>query len=194
MEEETPSSHRTTELIAMSDDELMTLARPGSTAAFSELVRRYEKRVRAFCSCLLKNGDQARDAAQETFLKVWAARARYQPRGKFREMLLTVARNECRVRRRRTWLGRMLRPRMVTGDDEYPAPETMALQSERDALLRAALLGLPEKFAVPLTLRFVEGLEYAAIAAVIGRTESAARSRIYYGLKLLGDVLPEGFS
>ena len=184
---------RTPDLFAQRDDELMRLACEGSARAFNDLVRAYERRVRAFCSCLLKDNEQARDAAQETFLKVWGSRNTYQPRGQFREMLMTIARNECRARRRRSWLRGILGLRFELNGEVSDSVEVGVLENERDALVQRALRQLPEKFAVPLTLRFVEGLDYASIARVIGRTESAARSRIHYGLKMLNEVLPEGF-
>lgn len=191
--EETASRSFAPDVTAQRDDELMRLAREGSTRAFNELVCHYERRVRAFCSCLLKDDEQARDAAQETFLKLWGARNTYRPRGRFREMLLSIARNECRSRRRRNWVRGVLGLRIEPDEMTTASAEVAALETERDALVRRALRGLPEKFAVPLTLRFVEGLDYASIAAVIGRTESATRSRIHYGLKMLNDVLPAGF-
>jgi RNA polymerase sigma-70 factor (ECF subfamily) len=49
---------------------------------------------------------------------------------------------------------------------------------------------LPEKFRVPLALRFVDEMPYEEIARVIGRTTSAARSRVFYGLKELALLLP----
>ena len=106
--------------------------------------------------------------------------------------LLTIARNECRSHLRRKWL-RQLVFLDAARDEGPPTPsvEPLALQLERDRLVRRALAQLPEKFRVPLTLRVVEQLDYDEVARVIGRTESAARSRIHYGLKALAEHLPQ---
>jgi len=70
------------------------------------------------------------------------------------------------------------------GVEELEEAQTLALVS-------AALHRLPDKFRVPLALRFVEGMPYDEIAQVIGRTPSAARSRVFYGLKSLAALVPQ---
>jgi RNA polymerase sigma-70 factor (ECF subfamily) len=62
--------------------------------------------------------------------------------------------------------------------------------ADRARLVQAALQKLPEHFRTPLALRFIEELDYEQIAAIIGRTPSAARSRVHYGLQKLAALLP----
>jgi len=57
--------------------------------------------------------------------------------------------------------------------------------------LRLALSQLDEKLRDALVLRYFNDLSYDEIAAVIGRTPSTARSRIFYGLKRLAELLPK---
>ena len=175
------------------DDTLMMRAAGGDEHAFGELVERYQRRIRGFCRLLLRDEVTAHDLAQEVFLKVWARRAHYRACGRFKEFLFCVARNACRsyVRKRALLelfgLADTLEPLQAA---RFEATD----DSERDdrlQLIERALLRLPERFRVPLTLRFTEGLDYAQIARVIGRTESAARSRVFYGLKQLALQLPE---
>lgn len=175
------------------DDALMARAAQGDERAYAELMERYERRVRGFCRLLLRDEASAYDLAQDVFLKVWARRAHYRPQGRFKEFLFMVARNTCRSHARKravfdllgVWVGSEQLERVAV------AAPTTSVHDERLHCLELALLRLPERFRVPLTLRFVEGLDYAAIARVIGRTESAARSRVFYGLKLLSGLIPE---
>lgn len=174
------------------DDVLMARAAAGQETAFGELVERYERRVRGFCRMMVQDDALAYDLAQDVFLKIWKRRAHYRGQGRFKEFVFTVARNECRsALRRRTlfeWLGLSAQAEHSAELHADDAPD------ERLQVIAAALLRLPERFRVPLTLRFVEELSYAEIARVIGRTESAARSRVFYGLKELASSLAAGVS
>lgn len=174
----------------VSDDRLMVLAAAGHAQAFETLVRRHQGAVRRLCLVILRDEALANDVGQETFARVWATRHRYRPEGRFREYLFTLARNESRrVGRRRGLMGLFgLRPSVE------PTVESIAaegLEQEQLRLLVASSVArLPEKFRVPVVLRFVDKLSYDEIAAIIGRTPSAARSRVHYGLKALADLIP----
>ncbi|HVE87172.1 MAG TPA: sigma-70 family RNA polymerase sigma factor [Myxococcales bacterium] len=177
---------------APTDDALMALAAQDDQAAFVSLVRRYERRIRSFCRLLLRDEVQAHDMAQEVFLKVWEKRRAYRPGGRMKEYLFTIARHHCqsaaRKRAVRAWLGLDEVPEEQL---QRPPDAVSALEEAQTmALVSAALHRLPEKFRVPLALRFVEGMPYEEIAQVIGRTPSAARSRVFYGLRSLAALLP----
>src|SRR5881398_3599355 len=75
------------------DIDLMLRARDGEAAAFHELVRRYRAPLRRFFAALLADRSQADDYAQETFLRLWLARERYVPTGKFSTYLFQIGRH-----------------------------------------------------------------------------------------------------
>lgn len=173
------------------DDALMALAALGDRGAFGALVARHQGAVRRVCWIITGDEALSRDLAQETMLRVWTARQRYVPRGRLRELLMTTARRlALKAMRRRRWLA------LLGGAAELPelkgpsAPHEALEDEEQAGLVRAALQRLPERFRVPLHLRFVEGLAYDEIARIIRRTPSAARSRVHYGLKALSELLP----
>lgn len=173
-----------------SDDALMLLVAHGDERAFAEIVGRHEAAVVRLCAAMLRRGPEAREVAQDTFLKLWTTRGRYQANGTFKAYLLAIARNACRRSSYRTRLASFFilqrEPEL-----ELPTAEQVLVELERDRLIEAALARLPEKFRLPVHLRYVEGLDYDGIARVIGRTESAARSRVHYGLKALHALLPK---
>lgn len=177
---------------AVSDDALMALAAQDDQAAYVSLVRRYERRIRSFCRLLLQDDVAAYDVAQDVFLKVWEKRREYRPNGRMKEYLFTIARHHCqsaaRKRTVRAWLGLDDVPEEQL--QHAPAGSEALAEAQTMALVSAALQRLPDKFRVPLALRFVEGMPYEEIAQVIGRTPSTARSRIFYGLKSLAAILP----
>ena len=79
----------------------MTLAAAGVLAGFAEIVRRYERQVRALCTKMLGSSGAGDDAAQEVFVELWRTCPRYDGRGQFRAFLFTAARNRCRKASRR---------------------------------------------------------------------------------------------
>lgn len=180
---------------SQSDDALMALAAGGDSVAFTQLVCRHERSTRRLCELVLRDSALARDVAQHTFMQLWDQRRRYTPRGRFRELLFTIARNEARRLSRRRSVMTFFGLAAPAGLDPPTEPAADQLSSLQDAaLVRAALERLPENFRVPLVLRFIEGLSHEEIAAVIGRTTSAARSRVHYGLKALAELFPEEVS
>jgi len=156
-------------------------------AAFTELVGRYQPVVRRLCAVLLQDETLARDVAQEAFLKLWLARTRYQPIGKFRAYLFAIVRNACASARHE----QRKHPPAETVPESAFVGADVELVIERQRIVRGALSKLEEKFRVPLLLRYFVGLSHDEIAEVIGRTTSATRSRVFYGLKELAAIIPE---
>ncbi len=175
-----------------SDDELMALAMAGRTAAFTRLVERHQSAARRVCSVICHDETLARDVAQDVFLQVWRLRSEYRPRGRFREFLFTLVRNQAQKSLRKRKLLSLFGLAPEPRDEPVADSEVESLEQEQlRVLVAAALKRLPEQFRLPLVLRFVEELSYEEIAAVIARTPSAARSRVHYGLKALNELLPE---
>ena len=171
-----------------SDAALLLRAGAGDESAFRSLVQRHEVAIRRFAAAMLDDAPAGREVAQEAFASLWARRARWHAGTDVRALLYVMARNRCRSLLRRRAVLRFV------GLGEAPAATDLgsdAIAAERRLLVRRALAALPEKFRAPLVLRFVEDLDYDAIAAAIGRTPSAARSRVHYGLKALAAELPE---
>lgn len=196
-----------------SDEALMLRCVAQDPEAFVHLVARYQDRVRRFCFALLRDTALADEAAQEVFLKLWESRARYRSNDRFLPLLFTMARNHCisvlRRRRLRRFVG--LDDLNTLSNSGYAKASCAASNSEAaraaaaavgvgvdndlatrqlHVLVREAIVRLPERFRTPLVLRFVEDMPYDAIAKIIGRTPSAARSRVHYGLKALARLLP----
>jgi RNA polymerase sigma-70 factor (ECF subfamily) len=169
-----------------SDDELMLLARGGSHAAFDRLVQRHQGRVLCVAARHLGRSDLAPDVAQNTFVQIYRALPRYQPRGKFVAYLYCVLLSQCRIAHRsarveRQALGEAARlpSRAAEGADEQ------ILARERQREVESAVQKLSEKLRAVVLLRYSAGLEYQMIAEALGVPVGTVKRRLFDAVEKL---------
>lgn len=178
-----------------SDEYLMEQLSLGYDLALADIVKRYQNDVFRFCLHYLKNVELAKEAAQETFLRVYAARDRFDVQRKFKPWMLCIARNLC--------LNELKRKKMVQMEtlEEYASvaredggevlqspvdgPAEVLMTQERHRALWQALDELPEDAREIIVLRYFERMSAREIADVIESTEGAIRTRIHRVLKQL---------
>jgi RNA polymerase sigma-70 factor (ECF subfamily) len=162
------------------DVELMLAFKGGDEKAFVTLYERYRNRVFNFARRLLLDPALAEEAAQDAFLKLYAARERYEPRSRFSTFLFRIARNHCLNLAARHEQTRVQRGRAIERvDASEEAPDAAAQRGQLRDALRAALAELPEKQASALILAQYEGLSYREVADVLGVSEGATKSLIF---------------
>lgn len=179
------------------DDALMLLASQGLSEAFGVLVARHQRALRNFCARSTGDARAGDDIAQEVFVTLWRQRRAYEPRGRFKSYLFTIAlgraKNERRARRRRAEEP-ATSPRPET-TSEFGSAQLDALEaSERARRLHELVAKLPEEQAEAIRLRYSAELAYAEIAALTDEPEATVRSRVFLGLKhlkrLIGRKMP----
>ncbi len=171
------------------DDELMARVRTGDTAAFAELYERHAAAVLTFLVRLTGDRRLGEDLLQETFIRVFRSRGSYEPTGRFRAFLFTIARRLVIDWRRRHDLAR-------TGDpdslERLEAPERAEDRAEaRDLAERveAAIRRLPAGLREILLLSRYAGLTAEEIARVTGTTPGAVRVGLHRALRRLRDLI-----
>ena len=149
-------------------------AQSGDLDAFELLIRRHERQVLGLCRHMLGNVEDAKDASQDVFLKLYQQIGRFDYLRDFTPWLLTVVMNQCRDRLRRR------RPMAELGPltDVASSPEKLALFSQEWVLLKQAIASLPEREREALELRELEELSSAEVAARLGVTEETVRSQV----------------
>jgi len=180
-----------------SDEELMAVLRTGNQAIFTELVRRYQNDLFRFCLHYLKDVERAKELAQETFVRVYVARDRFDDARKFRPWVLCIARNLClnEIKRKKTVPMESLEEyastsREANGDvlrSASDGPDEMLATSERRDLLAKALEGLDPDSREIVVLRFFERMQARDIAEIVGSSEGAVRTKLHRILKSLRD-------
>src|SRR5215217_4505550 len=88
--------------IDLSDEQLVELAVSSDQEAFGEIVKRWERKIFALCFGMLAREDEARDAAQETFIAAYRNLSRFRGEAKVSSWLHRIAVNQCLTKQRRT--------------------------------------------------------------------------------------------
>lgn len=148
----------------------------GDKQAFGRLVDLHKRAVHAFCVRLLRDPEEARDAAQEAFARAYAALGTYDPDQPFAPWLLRIARNHCLdLLRRRVPESQTIAldadpgegpsrqladPAAVRGDDALE-------RRELAGALEAAVSALPSNYREVVQLFHVEQLSYKEIASTL---------------------------
>jgi RNA polymerase sigma-70 factor (ECF subfamily) len=162
---------------------LIGRAQTGDGSAFDELIICYQRRVVATAWRLLGTQDEARDAAQEVFLRVYKYLGSFDPAQDFSGWLYRITVNVCRdlARKRGRHAQLSLEAEQESGKLELVSPaqaETAAIRAQEQAIIARALAALSEKERAALVLRDLEGLPTAEVARILGSSQTTVRSQI----------------
>ena len=181
-----------------SSEELMRCAAAGDREAFGLLVERHHARALEFAGRFCADPELARDAVQESFLRMLRHAPRYAPRAQFTTYLFTVVRNAVRegLRRRRRRREDPFDPGEIA--DEFAAdssagsdPEAALRRRRLGAAVQRALLALPEELREVFVLSEMSGLRYAEIARVCDCPEGTVASRKHAAVLRLRRLLDQ---
>ncbi|MBM3321551.1 MAG: sigma-70 family RNA polymerase sigma factor [Candidatus Eisenbacteria bacterium] len=178
---------------------LVARARAGEEGAFRSLLRRHQRDVFNLAFRILRNREDAEDAAQEVFLRIYRSLEQYDPERPFRNWLLRITHNLCIdwLRRRRiatVSLGEPLRQDEGEIEWELPDPsaadplETLLGKEERE-LVEEAIAKLGPTLRSAIVLRHVQGLRYEEIADVLGIPLGTVKVRLFRARAAIAELL-----
>jgi len=152
-------------------------ARAGDLAAFETVMRQYQRLVLVTAMRLLGNMEDAKDASQEVFLRLYRNFGKVEAESHLQAWLYRVTVNICRD------MGRKRKPSVPMEDVPDPVaagddPQQCATGAERQRVLQMSLRMLSEKERAALVLRDLEGLSTEEVARVLGSSEATVRSHI----------------
>ena len=182
----------TPEWVALTDQQVVLLARGGREAAYRELIRRYERPVFALLFRMVRDRELAEDLSQETFVKALNAIDSYRPEFKFSSWIFKIANNAAIDHLRRRELDTL----SLDGSPHAETPEAMqatALQiglrqeSPLDAVvarelggtIEAAIGRLRPEYRSCILLRHVEGRAYEEIAEILSLPLGTVKTYIH---------------
>jgi RNA polymerase sigma-70 factor (ECF subfamily) len=190
-------------MISVSADEQdgidMARLAAGHGAALNDLMDRHGEKLFHYLVRSLQDEQEAADVAQETFVRIYQNRAKFDPRRRFSTWLYAIASNlvrDCyRHRTRHPQVSLDAENRQTGGElgewltDAASSPSETLQASERAEAVRKAVAALPEELRTPLILAEYEERSQAEIGEILGCTAKAVETRIYRARKHLREAL-----
>lgn len=182
------------------DVSAMRRLRAGDDLALNEIMGRWQRPLTTFLLRFTGNETVAVDLAQETFVRVYQSRDRFEPKGAFSTWLFAIAANQARQYFR--WQKRhpsfsldaepenpkerSIANKLSTDGD---GPSDAALRSEKARLVRECVLTLPDDLREAVILFEYEDLSHMEIARIAGCTSKAIETRLYRARGILREKL-----
>ena len=161
------------------DPDVELLARIGNNepAAVNEMVTRKLPRLLALAGRLLGDADEAKDVAQESFLRIWRQAAHWRSgEARFDTWLHRVALNLCHDRLRRRKEQPLSDEQALEPVDSAPSPDEQLESLDRSARMAAALAALPESQREAIVLQYYQELSNIDAAALMNISVEALES------------------
>ena len=174
-------------------DTVLELARRGDEQALGELHRRFARRVQGLCRHLLRSAESAEDDGSEVFVRVARMLDSYNGSVPFERWLFSIASHHCidllrKQQRERRWVSdEDVETLSISSAADSPLNEL--IREERKEAVREALAKLPEKFRVPLALRYYGEFSYEEIAQQLHMTRANVATLVFRAKQELRQVL-----
>jgi RNA polymerase sigma-70 factor (ECF subfamily) len=181
-------------LINHSDEnDLIERFKQGDPSAFEAILLKHQDRIYNLCLYMLRDSGNARDAAQDVFLKVYRGLKDFRPDASLHTWIYRITMNTCfdyrKKSRREMSRSEALSEDLPSGE---PSPYQVYESGKIAESIQSALQKLPEKLKAIIVLREIEELSYEEIAGVlhlsVGTVKSRlsrARERLRYLLKMM---------
>jgi RNA polymerase sigma-70 factor (ECF subfamily) len=180
------------------DEELVARARGGDLDSFNQLVLRWERPIYALAYRVIGREEDARDVAQETFLRAFRALGGFKGEAKFSSWLYRITLNLCR-----DWIRRERRTPVAQAPEGVDlielASESTPAESIEDLISRKelgravakAMSSLSDEQRTAIILKEYQGLTFQEIADLLNCPLSTVKTRLYQGLSVLRRQLEE---
>lgn len=146
---------------------------------FTRAVLEYESTLYRVAKSMLGSEADCADAAQNALLRAWEKQHTLRDTAYFKTWLTRILINECRAMLRQ-------RARFVPLEEEAAEGE---IAPERDSGLYEAVMGLDEKYRLPVVLHYIEGFKTAEIAAMLRLPEGTVKTRLRRAREILREEL-----
>jgi RNA polymerase sigma-70 factor (ECF subfamily) len=167
----------------------------GDLGAFEQLVARYQTMVHGLAMSILRRPEDAEEATQDAFLKLFRARGSFDPARTLEPWLLRIAGNACRdkLRRRRAAQVPGARQGQEAAELLLEIPDARSLRDAsrqlEDHSVRGELEQLSERVRQPLELKYLRGFTNQQIADALGISLSNVKVQLARGKDILASRL-----
>jgi RNA polymerase sigma-70 factor (ECF subfamily) len=174
------------------DEELVARSRGGDLDSFNQLVLRWERPIYALAYRVIGREEDARDVAQDAFLRAFRSLHGFKGQAKFSSWLYRITLNLCR-----DWMRRQRRApfaqapegidliELATESTPAESIEDLVSRKELGRAVATAMSMLPEEQRTAIILKEYHGLTLQEIADLQGCPLSTVKTRLYQGLTVL---------
>jgi RNA polymerase sigma-70 factor (ECF subfamily) len=195
----TPTQPKRESTIVKDDESaLVAAAKAGDSAAFEELVNRYERKIYRITQHITQNPADAEDAMQDAFVKAYEHLNDFQGGSRFYTWLVRIAVNESLMRLRKRRPGHVSLDQPVEGEDSEmprevedwgPSPEQRFAQTEMSGILDSVIAKLEPIYRAVFILRDVGDVSTEETARVLNISIPAVKSRLLRARLKLRELL-----
>jgi len=171
----------------LTDSELVKLVQAGEVEPFDELVRRHQVKIHDLCYKMLRNYDDAKDMAQETFIKAYRKINKFAGRSKFSTWLYRIAVNNCLNFLKRQKPTEELFEEITSSGKEDPVEKYKS--KKFGEMIRAAVAKLPTVQKAVFTLRTLQDLPYQEVSEILRKPVSTIKVNHHLAVKNLRQYL-----
>ena len=162
----------------------------GDEDAFTEVVSQYSRKVYALCYRTLRDEEEAKDMAQEVFVRLYSKRRSFKGGSSLYTWIYRITLNMCfsQLKKHKATmipLDDVERTLSVRGGDD------VSKQAELENLVSKALQSLPPKQRAVFAMRFYQKMSFKEISNVMGTTTGAAKANHHFAVKHLRQILSE---
>jgi RNA polymerase sigma factor (sigma-70 family) len=181
---------------------LVQALQAGNDLALTTLMQRHQQRIFHFIFRHVNHEADARELAQETFVRAYFNITRFQPRSRFSTWLFQIALNLCRDHvRSKSWRNRQATDSLTNSPGDHDEqrewdvadskinPAEQLEQTEQRILFQQSLEQLPLELKGPLFLTAVDDYSHQEAAKMLGITPKAIESKVYRAKKMLTKIL-----
>ena len=180
------------------DEELVARSRSGDMDSFNQLILRWERPIYALAYRVIGQEEDARDVAQETFLRAFRALPGFKGQAKFSSWIYRIALNLCRDwirRKKRTPVSQVPEDvdlsELAAEQGPVESVEELVARRELSAVVEEVMALLPEEQRTAVILKEYHGMTFQEIADLQGCPLSTVKTRLYQGLSVLRKHLRE---
>ncbi|PQO94831.1 RNA polymerase subunit sigma [Massilia phosphatilytica] len=185
---------------SLDDDALLRRIRAGDRDAFTDLMRRYNRRLYRVARSVLRDDAEAEDALQDAYLQAYRALPAFRGESALGTWLTRIVVNAALMRQRKTGrLAEVIELGADVGSDDAPLPrdrldepgqpELAALRAQTRRLIETGIDKLPAAFRTVFVLRAVEELTVEETAATLDIPAATVRTRYFRARAMLREAL-----
>lgn len=182
--------------------QLIEASLKGNIEAYEQLIKTYEKKIYALCLHLLKDSEEAYDAAQEVCIKIWKQLSSFKGQSKLSTWIYRMTTNQCldilRKNKRKVQDISLFIDEETKGEEKLAEPTDIwkdmsyhMEQKELGEVLQQGISELKEDYRVIIVMRDMEGRSYEEIAAILDISLGTVKSRLSRARSTLKKILEQ---